>query len=115
MEHYEYTDEEKTFIQNTLKKHKKLIEKLLKMEDDLLGQNVRTFYDNEHTHICEEIHCQAWGIKQETGYLEQCLEDQSIPLFEYDDKFQRDKEMIQQIRKLIKHFNSKPQVDYIYG
>ena len=115
MEYYEYTNEEIKDIKNTLKKHKKLIEKLLQMEDELLGQYVRKIYDDEHTQMCWEIRCQAWGIKEETGYLEQCLENQSIPLFGYDDKFQRDKEMVQQIRKLIKHFNSKPKVDYIYA
>jgi hypothetical protein len=112
---YEYTKDEKKDIKNTLKKHTKLIHTLAKMEDDLLGQRVRKIYDNEHTHICEAIHCQAWGINQEVSYLERCFEDQAIPSYQYDDSFEMDKEMVQQIRKLIKHFNSKPQVDYRYA
>lgn len=112
---YEYTKDEKKDIKNTLKKHTKLIHTLDKMEDDLLGQRVRKIYDAEHTHIAEAIHCQMWGIDQEVSYLERCLEDQSIPIFQYDDSFEMDKEMVQQIRKLIKHFNSKPKVDYRYA
>jgi hypothetical protein len=110
MSKYEYTYDEAKDIQNTLKKHRKLIE-----EDLLLSKRVHKIYDNELNHITEEIHCQAWGIDQEVGYLDRCFEDQSIPLFRYEDSFEQDKEMVKQIRKLIKHFNNKPIVNYRYA
>jgi hypothetical protein len=115
MKYYEYTKDEKKDIKNTLKKHTKLIHTLLKIEDDLSEQRVRKIYNNEHTHISEAIHCQVWGIDQEVSYLKRCFEDQSIPIFQYDESFEEDKKMVQQIKKLIKHFNNKPQVDYRYA
>ena len=115
MDYYEYTSEEKKDIKSTLKKHTRLINTLAKMEDDLLRQRVRKVYDDEHTHISEAIHCQAWGVNQEVSYLERCFEDQSVPVFQYDESFEKDKKMVQQIKKLVKHFNSKPQVDYRYA
>ena len=112
---YEYTKDEKKDIKNILKKHTKLIHTLAKMEEDLLGQRVRKIYDDEHTHISDAIHCQAWGINQEVSYLERSFEEQCIPSFRYEESFEDDKEMVQQIRKLVKHFNNKPKVDYRYA
>jgi len=115
MKYYEYTNEEKKDIKNTLKKHTRLIHTLARMEGDLLGQEVRKIYDNEHTHIAEAVHCQAWGINQEVSYLERCFEEQSVPFSQYGESFEMDQDMVQQIKKLVKHFNSKPQVDYRYA
>jgi hypothetical protein len=115
MSKYEYTYDEAKDIQNTLKKHRKLIDELLNMEDLLLSKRVHKIYDNELSYITEEIHCQAWGIDQEVLYLDMCFEGQSIPFFRYEDSFEQDKEMVKQIRKLIKHFNNKPIVNYRYA
>ena len=115
MTHYEYTDEEKTFIQNTLKKHHNLLRKLIEMRDDLLAQDVRNIYRDERDHICDAIYDQALGIREEISFLERCFESQDMFSLNYEAVLEEHKDMVKQIRKAIRHFNSKPKVDYIYG
>ena len=115
MTHYEYTTEEKTFIQNTLKKHHNLLRTLIEMRDDLIAQDVRDIYRDERDHMCDAMHDQALGMREEIYFLERSFEDQDLSPLYYDDVLEEHKGMLKQILKAIIHFNSKPKVDYIYG
>ena len=115
MNKFEYTNEEKTYIKNKLKNYNRLLDRLIEMRDDLFAQKYREWHKAELYHFCDSVYDQVVGISEVIAMLERSFEDQSISVFEYDDYFQADKEMVKQIRKAIDHFNSKPKVNYRYA
>ena len=115
MNKFEYTNEEKTYIKNKLKNYNRILDRLVEMRDDLLEQRVREWHRPELYHFCDAICDQVAGMNEVIAMLEKSFEAQSVSVFEYDDYFQADKEMVKQIRKAIDHFNSKPKVNYRYA
>lgn len=111
---YEYTSAEKAFIKNKIKNHKRLLDRLTQMRDELLDQKYREWYKAELYPLCDKIKDQAEGMSLMITHSERCFEDQTLSVWEYDNNFQADKGMVKQIRNMINYYNSKPIIDFRY-